>query len=171
MVSKENPIRLYEALFLLQQADVAGDFPAAVEHVRDLFNRAGAELLMLRKWDERRLAYEIKGQKRGTFLLAYFRAAGTAIRTLEHDSNLSETVLRMQVIKGDHIGEVELEAARKDADLSLEVKLRSEQAPSQTAPSQTAPSPEQAAARTAPADVVTDKPADAGQPVAAEGES
>lgn len=166
MVSKENPIRLYESLFLLQQADVAGDFPAAVEHVRDLFNRAGAELLMLRKWDERRLAYEIKGQKRGTFLLAYFRAAGTAIRTLEHDSNLSETVLRMQVIKGDHIGEVELEAARKDADLSLEVKLRSEQAPSQTAPS-----PEQAAARTAPADVVTDKPADAGQPVAAEGES
>jgi small subunit ribosomal protein S6 len=82
-------------------------------------------LIVLRKWDERRLAFEIGGQKRGIFLLAYFKAAGSSIPHIERDVNLSEKVLRVLMIKADHVGEVELELAARDADLSLEGKLRS----------------------------------------------
>lgn len=117
-------VNLYEGLFLLNPATTSSDFPAAVEHVREMFRRAGAELLVLRKWDERRLAYEIEGQKRGVYLLAYFRAPGSAISHIERDVNLSEKVMRVMMIKADHIGDVELELAARDADLSLEAKLR-----------------------------------------------
>ncbi len=118
-------VSLYEGLFLLNPATTSSDFAGAVEHVRNFFTRANAELVVLRKWEERRLAYEIEGQKRGTYLLAYFRAPGSAISHIERDVNLSEKVMRVMMLKADHIGDVELELAARDADLSLESKLRS----------------------------------------------
>ena len=34
------------------------------------------KILVIKKWDERKLAYEINGQKRGTYIIAYFTAPG-----------------------------------------------------------------------------------------------
>ena len=34
--------------------------------------KVGAEIISFKKWDERRLAYEIKGNKRGLYFLCYF---------------------------------------------------------------------------------------------------
>ena len=121
----DNPkARLYEALILLHQEAVADDFSGCVDLVRQIFERAEAQVVVLRKWDERKLAYEIAGQKRGTFLLAYFHAEGGQIANIERDCSLSEQVLRVLIIRADHIGDVELELARRDAELSLEVRVR-----------------------------------------------
>ena len=114
---------LYEGLFLLSQQEVAGDFAGCVQHLRDVFERADAELLVLSKWDERKLAYEIGGQKRGTYLLAYFKIAGARITSIERDCNLSEQILRVLIIKADHIGQTELELAQREQDATLEAKL------------------------------------------------
>lgn len=116
---------LYEGLFLLNQQAAASDFAGCVNLMRQVFQRAEAELLVLRKWEERRLAYPIRGQRRGIYLLAYFKARGTQIPNIERDCLLSEQVLRNLIVRADHVGEAELEVARKDADLSLEAKLRS----------------------------------------------
>ena len=64
-----EPVRLYEGLFLLNQQAIASEFAAVVEHVRQVITRGGAELDILRKWDERRLAYPVRRQKRGVYLL------------------------------------------------------------------------------------------------------
>jgi len=120
----ENSRRLYEALLLLNQQAVASDFAGCVEHVREVFRRAEAEVEVLRKWDERKLAYEIEGQKRGTFLLAYLRVDGAQIANIERDCSLSEQILRVLIIRADHIGDVELELAKQDAEASLQVRLR-----------------------------------------------
>ena len=121
-----GPTPLYEGLFLLNQEAAAADFGGCVEFLKEVFERAEAELIVLSKWDERRLAYSIKGQKRGTYMLAYFRARGAQIANIERDCNLSDQVLRSMMVRADHIGETELELARKEAsDLSVETKLRS----------------------------------------------
>ena len=116
--------RLYEGLFLLDQRTVASDFDGCLEHVRQILCRADAEVLILRKWDERRLAYEIQGQKRGTYLMAYFRVDGSRIVSIERDCNLSEDILRAMIIKCDHISDAELTEADRDSDSSLEGKQR-----------------------------------------------
>ncbi len=125
----EQELPLYEGMFLLNQQEVATNFGGCVEFLKGVFERAGAEVLVLTKWDERRLAYPIRGQKRGLYMLAYFRCAGGQIVNLERDCNLSDQVLRCMVVRADHLGETELELARKDAtDLDMEIKLRAESA-------------------------------------------
>ena len=128
----EPTMALYEGMFLLNQQEAATDFGGCIDFVKDVFTRAEAELIVLTKWDERRLAYPIRGQKRGTYLLAYFRARGAQIANIERDCNLSEQVLRNMIIRAEHIGETELELAKKEAtDLDLEAKMRREAAEAQ----------------------------------------
>lgn len=120
----EISVNLYEGMFLLHQEAVSSDFAGCVDFLKQVFERAEAELIVLRRWDERRLAYAIKGQRRGTYMLTYFRARGTQIANIERDCNLSEQVLRNMILRADHLGDTELELAKKDADLSLEMALR-----------------------------------------------
>ncbi len=121
----EHPIRLYEGLFLLAQSATA-DLTAATETVRNMITRHGGEIVILRKWDERKLAYPIRGQKRGLYLIAYFKAPSSALAAIDRDAVLSEVVLRAMVIKADHVGDVELELAKKEENLTVEIKLREE---------------------------------------------
>ena len=55
------------------------------------------QIIVIKKWDKRKLAYEIKGQKRGLYIIAYFTAPGAAVAAIERDVNLSEQVLRVLV--------------------------------------------------------------------------
>src|SRR5262245_17477074 len=92
----------YEGLFLFPQAATA-DLQGAVDHVMELLNRAGAEIVSFKKWDERRLAYEIRGSKRGLYFLAYFKCRADKLTGLERDCSLSEKLLRALVTRADHV--------------------------------------------------------------------
>ncbi len=119
-------VSLYEGLFLLNQHEVAADLNAAIEHLQGIFSRAGVTVEAMKKWGERRLAYPIKGQKRGTFVLVYLRAPRDRITQIERDCNLSEIVLRNLVIRAEHIGQTEWELIQKEPDLAMEARLRSD---------------------------------------------
>lgn len=120
----DENIHLYEGMFLMSQ-DGGSDLGGALAHISDLLGRIEAEIVLLQKWDDRRLAYPIKGQKRGLYLLAYFKADASRVVNLERDCNLSESIARVMVLRADHIGEAELEVARKGAaDAKTEAALR-----------------------------------------------
>ena len=108
-------VRLYEGMFLMSQQTVSLGLNEALLVVRAILERAGAEIVALSKWDDRKLAYPIKGQKRGTFLLAHFRVDGVQIANIERDCNLGDDVLRVMITNADHMGEVEIEAAKQNA--------------------------------------------------------
>ena len=83
-------IGTYEALFLLNASYATGSWDAAKGEVEHILHRANAEILHVRKWDERRLAYEIKGNKRGVYVLAFFKCEGPKVAGIERDVQLSE---------------------------------------------------------------------------------
>lgn len=122
----EATTSLYEGLFLLSQQAVAADLGGVVDHLRQILDRADAQVVAMKKWADRRLAYEIKGQKRGVFILVYFTAPPDQIAHIERDCRLSEKIVRDLIIRADHMGQTEIEVIQKDGDLSLEAKLRSD---------------------------------------------
>lgn len=66
-------------------------------------DRAEADLLFCRKWEERRLAYRIRGRKRGVYALTYFKADPDKITPLERDAKLAENILRLLVLRADDV--------------------------------------------------------------------
>jgi small subunit ribosomal protein S6 len=127
--STQSPPRtnVYEGMFLFPQS-ASADLAGAVDHLKSILARSEAEVISLVKWDERRLAYDIKGNKRGIYFLAYFRAAGAAIARIERDCNLSEQLLRAMVLRAEHVAPEIMENAEGQQKLVDELKLRSEEA-------------------------------------------
>jgi small subunit ribosomal protein S6 len=81
----------------------AADFAKAESEIRRILDRAEAEVVFLRKFDERKLAYEIRGRKRGTYVLTYFRCDSSRVAAIDRDARLSEEVLRHLILSADDI--------------------------------------------------------------------
>ena len=92
----------YEAMFLFDPT-FGNNVENCEAEIRRLMERAEAEILFCRKWDERRLAYRIKGCKRGVYMLVYFKAPSSKITPLERDAQLSEPILRLLVLRADGV--------------------------------------------------------------------
>jgi small subunit ribosomal protein S6 len=101
--------RLYEALFLVDSAEAAADWQGINEHIRKMFERNDAEIVSIRKWDERPLAYEIMGKNRGTYILVYFNSPTERITLIERDSQLSERIMRLLILRADHVTKEDME--------------------------------------------------------------
>jgi small subunit ribosomal protein S6 len=101
-------MKTYEGMFLLDAGH--SDFEAVAEPVRQVLTRIGADVLNLKPWDERRLAYTIKGRKRGLYVLTYFKAEPGRLDELQHEIHLSEPILRAMVLSADHVSEEQINA-------------------------------------------------------------
>jgi small subunit ribosomal protein S6 len=97
--------KIYEGMFLVQSGS---DFHAASQPVATVLERSDAEVLSMKPWEERRLAYEIKGFKRGLYILAYFKMDPANLTELHRDSELNEGILRMMILRRDKITDEEV---------------------------------------------------------------
>jgi small subunit ribosomal protein S6 len=119
----EIRINTYEALFLFPQS-ASADLQSAVGHVEEIMSRNKADIIALRKWDERRLAYDIKGNKRGVYFLAYFKADARNLEGIDRDCRLSERLLRSLVTRADHVPAEEIATHEGRQQLADEINLR-----------------------------------------------
>jgi len=112
---------VYECMFLLDTNKAAGDVPAAAGQLHAILERNHCEMLASRPWDERRLAYPVKGHKKGLYYLTYFRTDAKNLLNIGRDFALSELVLRSLTLKVDpKLEETMLSVARDEHALALQ---------------------------------------------------
>ena len=155
-----------------------------LEHLNEIFARAGAEVVAMRKWDDRRLAYEIDKQKRGVYILSYVNCPVDQISHIERDAQISERVLRVLITKAAHLSAEEIASNDERQALADEAKMRgaemaaesteassnvrlgapvaeekpAEEAPASEKPAEAAPAADKAAEPAPVAEADTDKP-------------
>lgn len=83
---------------LLDNREVRNGWQPLKDAVVANFTKHGAKILSARRWDERRLAYTIQGQNRGTYLLVYFSADTQAVAGIRRDLQFNEAVLRSLLV-------------------------------------------------------------------------
>jgi small subunit ribosomal protein S6 len=108
MAKKTSATNQYEGMFLFGAA-AATEPQAAEANVRKFIEAHGGNIVVLKKWDERKLAYEVGGNKRGTYFLTLFNAPPAAVSQIERDVKLSEDVLRVMILKADHMTAEEIQ--------------------------------------------------------------
>ena len=124
--------KLYEVMFLIDSAEAAKDWDGIIELVTKMLNKIDAQIISLKKWDERPLAYSIKKCTRGTYILSYFKADGRKITELERDVLLSERVMRALILRVDHLTEEDI--AKQAAAKAPPVPVAVDDTVSQNAP-------------------------------------
>jgi small subunit ribosomal protein S6 len=101
--------KLYEGMFLVDSAKAASDWDGVNAAIKRILDRAEAEIVSIRKWDDRRLAYDIRGTSRGTYLLCYFRADGPQIQSIEKAVQLSEQIIRVLILSTEQMTQEDIE--------------------------------------------------------------
>ena len=116
-----KPRNVYECMFLLDPNKVSGDVPGASKQLHTLLERNGAEIIASRPWDERKLAYPIRGVKKGLYYLTCFRSDGPKIPEMERDFQLAELILRHLIIRVEpKLEEAVIELAKNEHALALQ---------------------------------------------------
>jgi len=118
--------KTYEAMFLLEAGNP--DFQAACEPIRTVLDRNEAEVLAMKPWDDRRLAYEIGGRRRGLYVLTYFSVNPQRVVEIEHDCRLDERVLRVLILHREHLSDEELGAQTPASSMAARREAESEAA-------------------------------------------
>ena len=88
---------------LLDNREVRKGWEPLKAAVTGQFTKHGAKILSSRRWDERRLAYPIRGQHRGTYLLVYFAADTNALVGIRRDMQFNEALLRTLLLECEEV--------------------------------------------------------------------
>ena len=126
----ETKNKLYEGMFLIDSALPGADWDGIIAAIRTILEKAEAEIVSIEKWDDRRLAYDIKRTSRGTYILSYFRVDGGRIQDIEKSVRLSEKIIRVLILSGEHLSQEDIE---KDTPaLKLEKEKESKETTQET---------------------------------------
>ena len=92
---------VYEGMFILDTHRYGRDAEAVSGQIPKTIEKAGGEILVSRLWEERRLAFPIKGHRKGTYWLSYFRLDSNRLADIRRDCQLSDSILRVLFLKVD----------------------------------------------------------------------
>src|SRR5271154_7019952 len=88
-------------MFILDSNRYARDAAGTVAQIPSTVEQFGGKVLASRLWEERRLAYPIKGHRKGTYWLTYFRLESTKLVELKRQCGINEALVRTLFLKVD----------------------------------------------------------------------
>ncbi len=91
-------MRTYEALYIVRPQLTDDEIQTVVDGALKLITNNGGTIVRSEVWGKRRLAYEVKKQQEGVFVLVRFQAPGDTIKKLREHFRLSESIIRHLVV-------------------------------------------------------------------------
>jgi small subunit ribosomal protein S6 len=109
----EERQNVYEAMIIFDSNRYARERAGLPAEAEQMIKAGQGEVLVSRLWEERRLAYAITGQRKGTYWLIYFRGPSSMLTALNREWEINEGILRHLVLKvHPHLVDVVLEHAK-----------------------------------------------------------
>jgi small subunit ribosomal protein S6 len=91
-------MRTYETIFIVHP-EVAGDaYAAAVEKFKGVLTDQGAQILKVDEWGTRKLAYPVKKQTRGTYVVVAYEANPEVIAEFERRMRIDDAIMKFQTV-------------------------------------------------------------------------
>jgi small subunit ribosomal protein S6 len=95
------PVNAYEGMFILDSNKHARNSSEIPGKLEALVAQLEGEMLVSRLWNEQKLAYPIKGHRKGVYWLTYFKLDSSKLAELDEQVKLTDGVLRSLVLKID----------------------------------------------------------------------
>ena len=106
----------YESIFIVRPALSDEDTDRIISKMKGVLEKSGATLEKTENWGKKRLAYEIKRERKGTFVYFQFNSEGSAIHELERSYRLEDSVIKFITIKQDREVSPQPVSEEKDPD-------------------------------------------------------
>ena len=91
-------MRTYETIFIIHPEKVGDEYAAVVDKFRNVLTDQGAEILKVDEWGVRKLAYPVKKNARGSYVLVAYEAAPNIISEFERRLRIDDAVIKFQTV-------------------------------------------------------------------------
>ena len=121
-------MRTYELMYIVHPDAVGEACEAVIEKFKGVQTELGCELLLTEDWGQRKLAYPIQKQSRGTYVLSYFKGTAEVVTEIERRMRIDDNIIRFMTIVHDEGFEVPKPAVEEVAE-----EAAAEEAPAEEA--------------------------------------
>ncbi len=90
---------VYECMFIFDPNTYARDPGGVSGRIPKMVEDCSGEMLASRLWNEQKLAYPIRGRRKGTYWLSYFRMDANKVVDFNRACRLNDSVLRSLTLK------------------------------------------------------------------------
>jgi small subunit ribosomal protein S6 len=94
-------MRNYEVAFIAQADLDESSLTALTEKAKGWVTATGGQVTQVDLWGRRRLAYPIRKQHEGQYILMQTQMTANATREIERNLRLTEQIIRFQIIRTD----------------------------------------------------------------------
>jgi len=94
-------MQFYESIFIVRPSLTDEDTNKIIERMKGVVEKSGATILKTENWGRKKLAYEVKRERKGTFVYLYFRSEGSVISELERSYRLEDSVIKFLTVRLD----------------------------------------------------------------------
>lgn len=92
----------YESIFILRSSLADEEAEAVIEKMKNALTKHGATIVKVDNWGKKKLAYEIKHERRGTYILLQFESTQkNVVRELERLYRLEDSVMKFLTVRVD----------------------------------------------------------------------
>ena len=92
-------MNVYETIVILNSNLPDEDVTAYSQRIADMITEAGGSALKTENWGKRKLAYEVKKQAKGHYMMFLYKAPAALINKLEGLFKVSDQVIKFMVVK------------------------------------------------------------------------
>jgi len=114
----------YECTFIMRQDIAPQDVHKAADRFVEMVTNLGGEVLKREYWGLRTLAYIVRKNKKGHYIMLGLNASDAAIKELERNFKINEEVIKYLTIRVEKIEEAPsymMQAPADSADLSANI--------------------------------------------------
>ena len=113
---ERDEMALYEHLLIARQDISAQQVDALATHLKTIVEGEGGKVEKQEYWGLRSLAYRIKKNRKGHYVLLNINAPAKAVQELERQLKINEDVLRCLTVKVDQFEQSNSNKARRERD-------------------------------------------------------
>ncbi len=90
---------IYESIFIINPNLSDEETAGVIKKMQDVVAKQGGEMLKFEDWGKKKLAYEVKKQKRGHYVFFQFKGTPAAIAELERTFKLTDAVIKFLSVR------------------------------------------------------------------------
>jgi len=91
-------MELYESLFIIRPSVSDEETNALIEKMKGVANRTGAQFIKVENLGKKKLAYEVRRERKGTYAYFYFKAPNNTVGELERAYRLEDNIIKFLTI-------------------------------------------------------------------------
>lgn len=92
-------MNIYENIVIINASLTDEETESVITRIKDLVSSYGGQVLKVDVWGKKKLAYEIKKQKKGVYVLFLYKITPSTIKKLEDFYRVFDTVIKYMFVK------------------------------------------------------------------------